>query len=458
MRNTLLLSSFFLSACFVHAQQITNVTITPSPLHACELATFHVTGTGGPGMSFSFVQTSNTATSITLVATTTTGNGSTAFNQPIGPVGPYAAGTYALSVSLKYNNVITSTWTGSLTVLPADPPDVGEFTEISVCSTDGPFQLLSRLEGTPDPGGLWTNPSQQPVPNGMFVPGTSVGGEYQYHFDIPAPCIADYQSMIISYRPNNSAGVNASVSLCTATGAPSVNLFTQLGGSPAAGGTWTGPNTTGIFTPGVSPPGQYVYHVTGIAPCAGPSATVTVIGAPPSNPGVGSPAVFCFDETAANLNDHVVGEDVTGIWYGPTGTIIDFYDGLINVSSQGAGVYIYVVTTDPCPADTAFVPVTLEGPPCTLGISAERSSGVHMSLAPNPATDKVVVEIERAHPSAGEFIELSDVNGKVVLHRALNGKGSMVRETLDLTSLAPGAYTLKFTGGRESVTQRLMVR
>ncbi|HQV37724.1 MAG: T9SS type A sorting domain-containing protein [Flavobacteriales bacterium] len=458
MRHTLFLSSFFLSACFVQAQQITNVTIAPSPLHACERATYHVMGTGAPGLSFTFVQTSNTANSVTLVATVSAGNGSSSFNQPIGPIGPYNEGTYALTVSLKFGTVITDTWTGNFTVLPADPPNVGNYTEIAVCPNDAPFPLLSRLGGSPDPGGLWLNPVLQPVPNGMFVPGTSIAGDYQYYFDIPAPCIAEYQSLYITYNPNTSAGVNASVTLCTAPGAPPVNLFTQLGGTPNPGGTWTGPNTTGIFIPGTSQPGQYVYHVTGTPPCSNPSATVTVVGAPPSNPGVGSPAVFCFDETAANLSNYVTGEDITGIWYEPNGAGITFFDQPVDVSTFGAGVYRYVVETPPCPADTAYVAVTLNGPPCTLGISGGSSTGDLMRLAPNPATDKVVVVIERMHPGKEQFIELSDVNGKIVLRRALNGTGTSVREVLDLTPLAPGAYTVKLVGSKSVPTQRLMVR
>ena len=458
MRHIVLLTSFFLSSCFVHAQQISNVTITPVPMRVCKWATFHVTGTGAPNLTFSTVQTTSTANSITLVATTSVGSGSAPFNQPIGPLGSYDEGTYALTVSLKRNGTITSTWTGSLTVIAEDPGAVGDFTETSVCPNAAPFALFSRLQGNPDAGGQWLNPVLQPVPNGMFIPGTSLEGEYQYYFDVPPPCTTDYQSMMVSYIPNTSAGANATVTLCTAPGAPPVNLFTQLGGTPATGGTWTGQNTTGIFTPGSSSPGQYVYHVTGLPPCTDPSATITVIGAPASNAGVGSPAVFCFDETAANLNDYVTGEGVTGIWYTPDGTGITFYNGQINVSAVGAGVYNYVVEAPPCPADTAAVVVTLNGPPCTLGISAEKGSSDRMLLAPNPATDKVVVEIERTHPGAGQFIELSDVNGKVVLHRALNNSGSSLREVLDITSLAPGAYTLKLAGGQGEVTQRLMVR
>jgi hypothetical protein len=239
-----------------------------------------------------------------------------------------------------------------------------------------------------------------------------------------------------------------------------VDLFPLLGGTPDAGGTWTGPggSNNGTFVPGTSQPGPYVYHVPGIAPCPEATATITVIGAPPSNPGVGDSAWYCFDETAANLNDDVTGEDNTGVWYSPTGLGITFYDQPIDVSSYGSGNYAYVVATPPCPADTAFVYVTLEGPPCTIGIQQHAAQGNRFTVSPNPATDLAVVEIERDRAIAGERLEVLDVNGKLLLRQAIGGTDLLVRRTLDLSGLAPGAYLLRWAGGERTVTQRLMLQ
>ncbi len=457
MKSLLTLSVLLLAAPLAFAQQITNVTWTPNPLRACVPAEFRVIGNAPNGMQFNFVNTSVSANSISLVIEATgPGSGSGSFNNPVSG-GPYGEGTYALSVSLQYNGTITSTWTGTLNVLPPILPNVGEPNAITICPNDAPFSLTSRLNGTPDPGGIWLSPQLQVVPNGMFVPGTSLAGGYQYYFNVNSPCVIEYQYLSIEYSPNTSAGISSTVTLCTAAGAPPVDLFTKLGGNPDTGGTWSGAGNTNIFTPGTSPAGQYVYQVTGLPPCTNPTATVTVLPGPPSNAGVGSSALYCFNEELANLSDNVTGEDITGIWYGPDGSGITFYDQPVDVSLYGAGTYTYVVTTAPCPSDTAFVVVSLDGPPCTIGIQSLASFSDKMLVMPNPASDHVMVEIERVQPGKGQYISVMDVSGKVVLRQSVQASGTSIRQSVDISSLAPGAYVIDLVGGN-TPTQRLMVR
>ncbi len=457
MKSLLTLAALLLTAPFALAQQITNVTVVPTPLRACQNAEFRVIGTAPNGMQFTFVNTSVTANTITLVIEATgPASGSGSFNNPVSG-GPYSEGTYALTVSLQYNGTITSTWTGTLNVLPPNIPDVGEPNAITICPNDAPFSLTSRLNGTPDPGGIWLTPQLQIVPNGMFVPGTNIAGDYQYYFNVNYPCTSEYQNLSIDYNPNTSAGSSASVTLCTALGAPPVDLFAELGGTPALGGTWNGAGTTGTYTPGVSATGQYVYTVAGIAPCTNPTATITVLPGAPSNAGMGDSTLFCFDETAANLSNYVTSEDITGIWYGPDGSGITFHDQPIDVSVYGAGTYTYVVTTPPCPSDTAFVVVSLDGPPCTIGIQAQDGFSDKMLVMPNPANDHVTVEIERIQPGKGQYISFTDVSGKVVLRQVVQTAGTFIRQAVDISSLAPGAYVIDLVGGN-TPTQRLMVR
>lgn len=458
MRRILLLASPFLAAAAL-AQQITNVTVSPSPLHECEVATFNVIGTAPSGMQITFINSSTGTNSLTLVLQASgPSSGSSPFNDPVGPFGPFTEGDYALTISLEYNGNITSTWNGNFTVLAADLPDVGDFTSISVCSNAAPFQLISRLDGSPDPGGIWLDPMLNVVASGTFTPGTSLVGDYQYYFPLPAPCIPDYQSLEISYLPNGFAGENASVTICTVAGLDPVDLFTQIGGTPDAGGTWTGPNTTGIFTPGESAPGAYVYHVAGIAPCEGTSATVTVIGGPPSDAGVGDSANYCFDEAAADLFNHIIGGAHTGVWYGPDWSPIGFYSQVVDVATYGAGNYAYIVETAPCPSDTTYAHVTLDGPPCTLGLPAEEAAIAGMRAMPNPSSGTVTVEITREHPVAGQSIEVLDVNGRTLSRTALDAMGTVVRQTLDISPLAPGAYILRMSGGGGATTLPLLVQ
>lgn len=458
MRSFATLSTFLLAAPLVFAQQITTVTVNPTPLKACAMATFNIQGTAPPGMDITFVNTAVSETGITLgLVASGPSSGSTSFNRPVSG-GPFAEGEYTLTVSLEYNGTVTSVWNGELTVLPPDIPDVGEYNEITVCPNAAPFSLLSQLGGSPDAGGDWLDPQIVPVANGMFVPGVSPAGGYQYFFDMLPPCDVVSQFLVVSYHPNTTAGTDATVTLCTEAGTPEVDLFQFIGGTPAAGGTWSGLNTTGVFVPGVSSPGDYVYEVPGIAPCPNPTATITVEGGAPPNAGTGGDAIFCFDNAAADLTAHLTGEEDSGIWHAPDGSPVALHGDPVNVAAYGEGVYTYVVDMGPCPGDTAFVTVTLDGPPCTLGITAQERPGTRMMLMPNPASTQVVLEVERLQPGKGQYIVITDVSGKEVMRETLTPTGTFVREVLDISVLAPGAYLIDLEGCGPTTAQRLMVQ
>ena len=456
MRLPLLLSGIlFFSAA--SAQQITNVTTTPSPLRACQPVTFNIHGTSAGGLNVSFVQTNIGESSITLILSVSTGPGSASFTHSIGPMSALAEGVYDMTFKLERNGNITSTWTGTLNVLPPQLPNVGLPSTALVCPNDEPFHLLSRIDGNPDAGGTWQDPLLNILTGDMFIPGTSPAGDYLYYFDMQAPCDMQYQILTITYLPNTTAGKDTSISVCTLPGSPVVDLFPLLGSTAPAGGTWTGPSNTGTFIPGTTPPGQYVYHVTGIAPCPDPTATVTVAAGTPPNAGTGGSGLYCFDEDAANLSAHISGGDATGIWYSPTGIGVAYFNNPVDVATYGAGTYLYVVETGPCPADTAYVVVTLDGPPCTIGIDERLAPAGNVQVVPNPAKDRISVEVELLQAVKGLELVICDVGGRVVLRQALPG-GTSIRGTVDISSLAPGSYTVQFLGDLRLPARRLVVR
>ena len=66
---------------------------------------------------------------------------------------------------------------------------------------------------------------------------------------------------------------------CTDDG--TLDLFNELGGSPDAGGSWSGPSTLtngdqGTFDPSTMSAGTYTYSVSGTAPCTDLTAEVEV--------------------------------------------------------------------------------------------------------------------------------------------------------------------------------------
>lgn len=450
------LAACLLAAPMAFGQQITNVTTNPSPPHACEQVTYNVMGTGSPGIVFEYLSIVNTETSISIVIQLGgPASGSGSFNKPVGPLGPYAEGTYALTFSLELDGSILSTWTGSLTVLPPDLPNPGTYTTYSVCPNASPFSLLSVMDGSPDPGGAWMDPNSVIMGNDLFVPGVSPAGDYMYYFDMLAPCNMELQFLSITYLENNSAGEDASAYLCTAAGAPGTDLFPLLGGSPDAGGTWSGPGgvSNGIFIPGTSQPGTYTYQVAGIAPCAGTTATVTVTGAPPSNAGTGGEAEFCYNDNAAYLSAYLSGAAVDGVWMDPAGVGIGLFNSPIDVSTYGEGVYYYVVETPPCPADTAFLEVTLLDPPCTVGMVDAHATGGRLQVVPNPASGHVAVEVAGGL-SSGQYLELLNMDGKVLQRLA---SSPTAYHTFDVSALSPGVYVVRISGAGDRAVQRLLV-
>ncbi|MBK8339141.1 MAG: hypothetical protein IPK99_03625 [Flavobacteriales bacterium] len=92
-------------------------------------------------------------------------------------------------------------------------------------------------------------------------------------------------------------GVDGAITLCSTDAA--VSLFPQLGGTPDAGGTWSGPSPVvgGMFDPAGMTAGVYTYTITGTAPCPDANATVTTTNTPP-DPGVDGALTVCSTDGA----------------------------------------------------------------------------------------------------------------------------------------------------------------
>lgn len=465
MRSSLTLSALLTFGC-MHGQQLTNVVPFPSVPSHCMPVRFIFSGVMPSQASISTFNYSETGNTITFDLYANGGGQQVAFSHPIEFFGPYPTGTYNLVVNLRHNgNGIDNTWTGSFQVT-GGTWNIGEYGTRTVCNTVPPFPLADVVEGLLDPGGVWTDPYGIVVPSGMFVPGVSIEGSYMYVLGVdgqPPPCEPAVQFVDVYYTPNNSAGIGGPVQACSVAGGHTVDLFDALGGDPMTGGTWNGPTPLGgangaIYTPGVNTPGAYTYTVPGLAPCPNHTVTMTVQGVAPPNAGNGSTVTLCAQDTGNVLNVNVTGEQTTGSWYDPNGFLIGGYNQPLNIAATGSGRYVYVVSNGVCPNDSAFVNLTVLQQPCGVGVAELEGDVTGLLLVPNPAHDRVSIELLSNAGGGTRTLELFDLNGRMVHRNTAPGNETSSRWQLELDALAPGLYLVRATTAAGRAVARLTVQ
>ncbi|HMN05813.1 MAG TPA: PKD domain-containing protein, partial [Flavobacteriales bacterium] len=252
--------------------------------------------------------------------------------------------------------------TDCMTITVDDPAVPGTTASYTVCASAGAFNLYDQLNGTPPLGGTWTDPNQGSS-NGTFIPGTSVPGVYSYSVTGNSPCgtSTTIHTVTVNVVTASDAGSNGSLTLCS-SGAPE-SLFDALGGTPDAGGTWSGPSTVNgcMIDPASMQPGTYTYTVPGVAPCPDQSATVDVVIHALPEPGTDGSLTLCNSGAPESLFDALGGTpDAGGTWSGPS----TVNGGMIDPASMQAGTYTYTVAgVAPCPDQSANVDVVIHALP-----------------------------------------------------------------------------------------------
>ncbi|MBS1548090.1 MAG: PKD domain-containing protein, partial [Bacteroidetes bacterium] len=249
--------------------------------------------------------------------------------------------------------------TATVTVIINTPPDAGTDGAITLCSDGVPVDLFGQLGGTPDAGGAWSGPSA--VAGGQFDPATMLAGTYTYTVVGVAPCADASANVAVTINTPPNAGSDGAIKLCS-NGAP-VDLFAQLGGTPVAGGAWSGPSavTGGQFDPATMTAGTYTYTVAGVAPCMDASANVAVTINTPPNAGSDGAITLCSDGTPVDLFAQLGGTpEAGGAWSGPSAVT----GGQFDPATMTAGTYTYTVAgVAPCVDASANVAVTINTPP-----------------------------------------------------------------------------------------------
>lgn len=249
----------------------------------------------------------------------------------------------------------------TLTVSVNQRPNAGTNGSITLCSTDGVFNLFTALGGSPNVGGTWRDPLNNPH-SGSFTPGSSLPGVYTYTVTGLPPCAPSSATVNVVVNTAPNAGNGTSITLCSNDA--NVNLFALLTGSPDGGGSWTGPGGahSGTFNPASDLPGAYTYTVLGLAPCANSTATINVTVNPAPNAGTNGSITVCGNDASFSLFGVLGGSpNATGTWTAPGGGA---FGGTFNPASSTPGVYTYTVTgLAPCVPATATVTVNVVAPP-----------------------------------------------------------------------------------------------
>ena len=233
--------------------------------------------------------------------------------------------------------------------------DAGTSASLSVCSNQTAFPLLDALDGDPDGGGTWTGPGGPHGP--QYDPATDPGGVYTYTTMGGSAC-EDQATVTITKVPGPDAGDDGTVQICGND--PPEDLIGSLGGTPASGGTWTGPAGPhdGSFDPATDGPGDYIHTVTGTAPCPNATATVTVVLTDP-DAGTNANLSVCRGQPSLALIDALGGSpDAGGSWMGPAGPHGPQYDP----ATEPGGAYTYTVMDGSCAASATLTITNVPGP------------------------------------------------------------------------------------------------
>ncbi len=219
-------------------------------------------------------------------------------------------------------------------------PDPGIDSSISLCEDESRIDLFTVLGGSPDSGGVWTPTLVSG--SGIFNPAIDNAGIYTYTLNSTAPCTGDQTSQVtVDVQDIANAGLDRSIELCDSDSM--VDLFTVLGGTPDAGGTWSPAlqSGTGVFDPSVDPEGIYTYSIDPTAPCTlTSSATIDVSVESSPDAGLDSSVRLCEDATPIDLFNVLGGSpDTGGIW----SPALSSGTGIFDPSQDPEGAYTYTI-------------------------------------------------------------------------------------------------------------------
>jgi|GEM_PF-215347 len=223
--------------------------------------------------------------------------------------------TGVFEYTYEATNNFGCTYVNTINLEVLEPFDPGLGASTIQCESATNVQLFNILNGDPDSGGIWTNPSDGVVPNGLFS-GSMEEGDYTYTVSGPGSCPESSASVMVEVAELGNPGQNGTIYLCEES--DSANLFELLDGADA-GGTWSGPGGAafdGVFDPGTDDEGTYSYTVPSENPCPAVSADVLTIIVPSPIPNIDPVYFYCGTPLVldAQITNEVPGVGYTYSW------------------------------------------------------------------------------------------------------------------------------------------------
>ncbi len=258
-------------------------------------------------------------------------------------------------------------------------PDAGSDKTVAACNSDSAFDLFANLNGSPDPGGVWSDVDA----SGAVISGNNVNlttlavGTYRFLYTITAgTCGTASATVTVNISNGPDAGSDNTISACNTNS--SLDLLASLSGTPDATGSWTqltgAPRTiTGNnvnLNGAIAGTYTFQYTVTGTGFCVDAVSVVTINVIDSPDAGVDNTVLACNTNASFNLFTSLLGTpDAFGTWSQLTGTTPSTITGNnvdLNGAASGTYTFQYTVTgAAPCINDISVVTVNVNAAPST---------------------------------------------------------------------------------------------
>ena len=199
---------------------------------------------------------------------------------------------------------VCPTAAATVTIQVNTAPNAGTAGSLTLCADAPPTDLFQAMQGSPDPGGEWSDPMGQHIA-GWVDPANMSAGSYTYTVVGLTPCAQASSNVVVSFTPIPSAAWTSPDPLCTYNDI--LDLSTLVIG--VSGGTWSGPGVNAggsqfdpgnVTTQGASTSIQLTYTATENGCEASAVGTIVLLATPMAD--AGDDASVCGLETNMNAS------------------------------------------------------------------------------------------------------------------------------------------------------------